>query len=616
MKIKKIDDKPLVIHKKEKAKLHIKQPKEAAIKGSNIYTVDRSPLKKKTITDKEINSKGTLSRLKDLGKQKQQSIKVNNKSLHVAGAVGAKTATDQMEGGKELQQSAMIAYEASRPVTGTASRGAKLFQKQVIEKKIKKVNTSKKIAKKAAKDTAKNVAKKAAKETTKEVSKAVAKETTKVATSVAATAAGTTVAPGVGTAIGIAAGYATGVAIEQQDAKIMNRNRKLKFFLDKMQAQENQQDSLGKLVKDLIFRQVMVWVKAIAPIVGLALLLMVLIVAIVAIPVIAVVAVMYNSPFALFLPPLEDGDTVTTVASAYVAEFNRDINTLANNHTGYDEGRIIYVDYEGESANPSNYWDILAVYMVKHGVGDTATIMNDKSKGWLQTIVKDMCTYTTSNETVTETIENEDGTTTTQTTTYLNVNVTLKSYTDMIAVYGFSSEEIALLKEMMSPEYLEMLGYTGGGGDPGVSELTASEVNAIVASISDPKAKAACTYALYRVGYPYSQALRHSGEYYDCSSLVYYAWKDAGVDISYGGATTAAYEAQGLANANKTVVYDEMQPGDLIFYSFEKNGAYLNITHVGIYVGNGKIVDARGTAYGVVYRDVPAIGSIVLIGRP
>ena len=35
-----------------------------------------------------------------------------------------------------------------------------------------------------------------------------------------------------------------------------------------------------------------------------------------------------------------------------------------------------------------------------------------------------------------------------------------------------------------------------------------------------------------------------------------------------------------------------------------------------IYVGNGKMVDARGTAYGVVYRDVPNNGAIVMIGRP
>lgn len=39
MKIKKVDDKPMVIHTKKKAKLHTHEPKKA----SNIYTVDRSP---------------------------------------------------------------------------------------------------------------------------------------------------------------------------------------------------------------------------------------------------------------------------------------------------------------------------------------------------------------------------------------------------------------------------------------------------------------------------------------------------------------------------------------------------------------------------------------------
>ena len=57
------------------------------------------------------------------------------------------------------------------------------------------------------------------------------------------------------------------------------------------------------------------------------LLLLVLVVAMIAVPVIAVIAILYNSPFALFLPPLESGDTVQTVTSAYVQEFNRDVNT-------------------------------------------------------------------------------------------------------------------------------------------------------------------------------------------------------------------------------------------------------------------------------------------------
>lgn len=643
MKIKKVDDKPMVIHTKRKAKLHTHEPKQASIKGSNIYTVDRDPTKKKSSdgayrksTVHQISREGRFAKLRKNMKNANQSIKVNNHSLRNAGMVGGKVATDQIEGGQELQQASMIMYEASRPVTGTASRGAELFKRQVINRqklKIKKVDAGKKIAKKGAKDAAKNTAKGTAKKVAKESSKKVAKETAKVvaketskavaktATTAVATTAGTSVSPGVGTVIGFAAGEVVGEAVaykmDEMDMKNNVRSRKIKFFLDKMKAQDEQTDSFAKLVKDIFVQKGIFVAKYVAKLVLPFLLGLVLLVSVVAIPVVAVVGTIYNSPFAIFLPPLEDGDTVTTVASSYVADFNREVNELASNHTGYDDGKIVYVGYEGEG-NPSNYYDILAVYMVKYGIGDTATIMNDTSKGWLESVVNDMCTYTTTSGTETETIENEDGTTTTTTTSYLYVNVTLKSCYTMAAEYGFTQEQMDLLVDFMSPENLAILGYSpgGGSGDPGVSSLTEAEIQAALDSIPDGTAKKACEFALRRVGYPYSQDLRHSGTHFDCSSLVYYAWLDAGVDISYGGATTAGYEAQGLANANKTVVYEEMQPGDLIFFSYEETDGYLDISHVGMYVGNGKMVDARGTAYGVVYRDVPNTGAIVMIGRP
>ena len=41
MNIKKVDDKPMVIHTKEKAKIHTHEAKAAKIKGSNIYTMER-----------------------------------------------------------------------------------------------------------------------------------------------------------------------------------------------------------------------------------------------------------------------------------------------------------------------------------------------------------------------------------------------------------------------------------------------------------------------------------------------------------------------------------------------------------------------------------------------
>lgn len=39
MKIQKVDDKPMVIHTKQKAKLLTHEPKQAAIKGSNVYAL-------------------------------------------------------------------------------------------------------------------------------------------------------------------------------------------------------------------------------------------------------------------------------------------------------------------------------------------------------------------------------------------------------------------------------------------------------------------------------------------------------------------------------------------------------------------------------------------------
>ena len=43
MNIKKVDDKPMVIHTKEKTKLHVKTAPETKIKAENVLTVERTP---------------------------------------------------------------------------------------------------------------------------------------------------------------------------------------------------------------------------------------------------------------------------------------------------------------------------------------------------------------------------------------------------------------------------------------------------------------------------------------------------------------------------------------------------------------------------------------------
>ena len=136
----------MVIHTKEKAKIHAHEPKGAKIKGSNIYTVERGPktigakvsddkkksYRKSTIHQSEPKNKG-LSRFKRNLKESNTSIKTKNTNLHIAGRTGALAAgavTEQVEGGHEVSQAAYLAYEASRSVTGTASKGGSTFQEK------------------------------------------------------------------------------------------------------------------------------------------------------------------------------------------------------------------------------------------------------------------------------------------------------------------------------------------------------------------------------------------------------------------------------------------------------------------------------------------------------
>lgn len=591
----------MIIHTKENAKIHIVQTSRKVLKQQR----DKG----------EVCAKETVSQ-KCKKTKSIDGIKKRDSNLKYVGLAGVKTATDQMEGGEEVRDSAMVAYGIAKPIVGTVSKTSEAMKQAMLaerKRKLKVVEPGKKTASKVAKDTSKGVAKKVSKDTTKAV--------TKTATTVATTTAGTALAPGVGTAIGVAAGYVAGVAVDYKDMQVSNRNRKIKFFLDKMNAQNKQTDSFAKLLKDLLVNRAMTAIKAAVPTIGIALLTMALIIAIAAIPVVAVVGILYNSPFAIFLPPLESGDTVMSVTSAYVAEFNRDVNTVASEHTGCDYGDIVYIGYEGSSSSPSNYYDIMCVYMVKHGVGDTASIMNDTSKVWLTNVVDDMCSYYTTSSTQTyytyTTYENEDGEEVTEeiehTETTLHVNVVLKTYRDMITEYSFNDDQIELIEQMMSPQNLAMLSGYGGGSSQ--SSLTQEEINDILSGISGTQ-RTVCSFVLSKVGYPYSQDYRDSGSYYDCSSLAYYAWQSAGINISFGGSNTAAAEAQGLNEAGRTITYADMQPGDLIFYSYCNNGRYMNISHVAIYVGNGKVVEAKSEAYGVVYGDVSNIGSIVLIGRP
>ncbi|MFC9314630.1 NlpC/P60 family protein [Streptomyces nigra] len=90
------------------------------------------------------------------------------------------------------------------------------------------------------------------------------------------------------------------------------------------------------------------------------------------------------------------------------------------------------------------------------------------------------------------------------------------------------------------------------------------------------KAQKALSFARTQIGKPYVWGAT-GPDSYDCSGLTQAAWKAAGVDIP-----RVTYDQ---VNAGTTVPVSSAQPGDLVFF-------YDDITHVGLYIGNGMMIHA------------------------
>ena len=160
------------------------------------------------------------------------------------------------------------------------------------------------------------------------------------------------------------------------------------------------------------------------------------------------------------------------------------------------------------------------------------------------------------------------------------------NYEDYIALGKLTKKEEELLREVMSEEFRNEIPSFGVGSD--------------VANL-----------ALTKVGCKYSQEHRYEEGYYDCSSLVQRLYQEVGISLP-GIAST---QGEFMVNNGLEVTEGELEPGDLIFYSYEQNGQFRNISHVAIYIGNGRMVHAANSSRGVV-NDPFRPSNINLYGRP
>ncbi|MCI8484447.1 MAG: hydrolase [Lachnospiraceae bacterium] len=105
------------------------------------------------------------------------------------------------------------------------------------------------------------------------------------------------------------------------------------------------------------------------------------------------------------------------------------------------------------------------------------------------------------------------------------------------------------------------------------------------------------SYALKFVGNPYVWGGKDPNTGADCSGFTSYVYAHFGISIpSY------SYSQRSVG---KEVSYSNAKAGDLICYA----------GHVAIYMGNGQIVHAKGTAYGIVAYDNATYRPIITVRR-
>ncbi|WP_166021494.1 C40 family peptidase [Streptomyces chilikensis] len=137
-----------------------------------------------------------------------------------------------------------------------------------------------------------------------------------------------------------------------------------------------------------------------------------------------------------------------------------------------------------------------------------------------------------------------------------------------------------LLARLTAEERARLSAGTGGGATEGSPDRTGRTAAAKPSggSITAPnsRAHAAIAYAQRKLGSPYVWGAT-GPDAFDCSGLVQAAYRSAGVSLPR---TTYAQ-----IGAGQRVSRSQLRPGDLVFF-------YPGVTHVGMYIGDGKMIHA------------------------
>ncbi|MCI8508695.1 MAG: cell wall hydrolase [Lachnospiraceae bacterium] len=628
MKIRKVEEKPMVLHTKKNPKLHRRDGKKP----------EKSTKAKK---------KGTLfEKAKNCYKESAAGVKIKSGHIRTVARVGMGMVAEQIEGGEEIRESAEVMAVLSYPIAETISKGAVHYRKRQQEKRAKRKKKAGKERESVA-DYAGSMERRRAAVGVKDKREKKADKKKKDSDR---------------------GSSGTSSAV---------KSRMIESFMQNFRQEQEKKKSMAQAVKEVAKEQAVLLVKRILAAVAPAFLAFFGVVGIVAVIVVAILAVIYNSPLAVFFPLPDTGyENPRTVLTEYYKEFNEQVIALE------DGGSTVTWQNTENGVVVSNYNDTLMVFMVLYANGQAGYVMDDTGKKNLKKVFDEMNYFDTASSAVEKQVGDSIGEV--MVTAYCPCPQCCGPYANGITASGKTAKpkhtiavdayhpivpmgtKVVIEGVVYTVEDTGNLNHYGNDFDifyashAETSQWGRRKVEAFLAEgnsntvkiqtsgtvvhnltyedyiakgkltpdeekllremmssdlwkqyYSSAAGQAVAELAMTKVGCRYDQSRRMEEGYYDCSSLVYRLYKEVGIELPLTAAEQGKYCYQNAMVINKK----ELKPGDLIFYSYEENGDFHNISHVAIYVGDGKMVHAANKSRGVVI-DSLRTRSVVFYARP
>ena len=162
---------------------------------------------------------------------------------------------------------------------------------------------------------------------------------------------------------------------------------------------------------------------------------------------------------------------------------------------------------------------------------------------------------------------------------YLNLRSSASTSGSIVGTM-YNNEYIEILEKNNNGWYKVQTGKNTIGCASGkyITLLTQGNINHDTGVSSNSKVEKVINIAKQQLGKPYGWGAEGPNSF-DCSGLVYYSYKN-------GAGITLPRASKSQASAGRYVSKSNLKAGDLVFFNTNGKG----ISHVGIYIGDGKMI--------------------------